>query len=365
MPTDALSDAAVKAAKPKAKPYKLADGRGLYLLVTATAKRWCQKFRHEGKEQVLSHGLYPGVSLKEARALRDVALVKIGQGINPNQEKQAAKRAEADAEQAAIVAENSTLAALIRDWLERNRGEWKPATTAKAIKITRAYLLPQLGSSDIRTLTAPVLHAHIDAIQQAGKIETASKVLQYLSQIFRLAIITGRADVDHAAPLKGAIKTREVQNQKAVQPAELGALVRAVRGYGGDPAVRIGLELCLLTNVRTVEIRGARWDEFDLERAGWQIPATRMKMDKPHWVPLSRQALKLVAELRQHTGEHALLFPGERDKSKSISENTLLYALWRCGYHGKATVHGFRSTFSTAMNELGLPERLYRESASP
>jgi integrase len=204
----------------------------------------------------------------------------------------------------------------------------------------------------------------IRAVESRGALDVASRVLQRTSAVFRYAIQTGRATYNPAADMKGVLKTRKVEHRAAISRDELPEFLKKLDSYSGDPVTKLGLKLVILTFVRPGELRGARWDEFDLDQGEWRIPAERMKMRAPHIVPLSPQALAIVEEIKLLTGQFDLLFPSQRDQRKPISENTLLYALYRLGYHKRATVHGFRALASTILNETGFrPDVIERQLA--
>jgi integrase len=202
-------------------------------------------------------------------------------------------------------------------------------------------------------------------MERRGALAALRKVRMWASLVFRYAIATGRADADPAAPLRGTFKAHKGRNFAAVTKAEeFGSLVAKVRGYDGSPVTRLAMMLMAYTFVRTGELRGAEWSEFDVEGALWRIPAERMKMGEEHIVPLSRQALEALSELKALTGTSRLLFPNERKPNAPMSENTILFALYRLGYHSKATGHGFRSSASTLLNELGFdPDVIERQLA--
>jgi integrase len=212
---------------------------------------------------------------------------------------------------------------------------------------------PVLGDLSVKEITPPMVLEVIRAVESRGALDVASRVLQRTSAIFRYAIQTGRASYNPAADMKGVLKTRKVEHRSAISQGELPDFLKKLDSYSGDPITKLAMRLIVLTFVRTGELRGARWEEFDVDQGEWRIPAERMKMRSPHIVPLSPQALAVVEELRPLTGHFDLLFPSQRDQGKPISENTLLYALYRLGYHKRATVHGFRALASTILNETG------------
>jgi len=210
----------------------------------------------------------------------------------------------------------------------------------------------------------PMVLEVIRAVEFRGALDVASRILQRTSAVFRYAIQTGRATYNPAADMQGVLKTRKVDHRAAISQTELPDFLKKLDSYSGDPVTKLALRLIVLTFVRTGELRGARWEEFDLDQGEWRIPAERMKMRAPHIVPLSGQALAVIEELKPLTGQFDLLFPSQRDQRRPISENTLLYALYRLGYHKRATVHGFRALASTILNETGFrPDVIERQLA--
>jgi integrase len=227
-----------------------------------------------------------------------------------------------------------------------------------------ADVFPALGDIAIKEITPPTVLEVIRAVESRGALDVASRILQRTSAVFRYAIQTGRATYNPAADMKGVLKTRKVEHRSAISRADLPDFLKKLDSYSGDPVTKLGLTLIVLTFVRTGELRGARWEEFDVDQGEWRIPAERMKMRSAHIVPLSPQALAVIEELRPLTGQSDLLFPSKRNQRKPISENTLLYALYRLGYHKRATVHGFRALASTILNETGFrPDVVERQLA--
>jgi len=342
-----LTDAAVRNAKPKDKAYKLSDSAGLYLLVQPNGARyWRVKYRVEGKEKLLALGTYPEVKLAEAREKRDEARKLIGAGSDPIEVKREEKRL------AKVRAENS-FEKIAREWHEHQRGRWTEETAERALALLEADLFPDLGDRPITEIKAPEILEAVRKVERRGALDVASRVLQRAKAIFRYAIQTGRAEYNPASDLVGALKTRKVEHRAALGRNELPEFLRKMEAYDGHQLTRLGLRLAVLTFVRSAELREARWSEFDLDAAEWRIPAERMKMRAPHLVPLSKQAVAILRDLHQVTGRYELAFPSQNNREKPMSENTLLYAMYRMGYHGRATVHGFRATASTILNENG------------
>jgi integrase len=359
MPTSKLTDPKVRQSKPADKPYKLFDGGGLFLLVQpGGSKLWRLKYRFGGKEKLLAIGSYEkGVSLKKAREERDKAREQLIEGIDPG----AAKKREKHAEQEQT---ENTFRAIALDWAKTYGARWTESHFDRVVGSLEADAFPALGDLPIKEITPPTVLEVIRAVESRGALDVASRVLQRTSAVFRYAIQTGRATYNPAADMKGVLKTRKVENRAAISQSELPDFLKKLDSYPGDPVTKLAMKLIILTFVRTGELRGARWEEFNVDQGEWRIPAERMKMRSPHIVPLSPQALAVVEELRPLSGHFELLFPSQRDHRKPISENTLIYTLYRLGYHKRATVHGFRALASTTLNETGFrPDVIERQLA--
>lgn len=354
-----LTDITARQAKWSGKPNgdKLADEKGLFLLVNKSGKYWKLKYRHGGKEKKLALGVYPEVSLREARAKRDEARRVIAEGIDPGLVRKQSKVA------SRLVSENS-LEVLAREWHQSQFALWSPGHATRVIESLEVDVFPDLGLVPITELTAPMILEALRKVEKRGATETAGRILQRVSAIMRYAIQTGRASYNPAQDLKGALKATKQEHRPALPRSELPEFFRRLEAEPLNPATRLALHLLMLTMTRPGEVRFARWDEFDMERAEWRIPAARMKMRTEHLVPLSRQALAVLGELRQLTGHCELLFPSERKLTNPISENTLSYAMGRMGYKGIACPHGFRALASTTLNEEGFdPDVIERQLA--
>ena len=345
---DQLSDLKIRRARPAKKPYKLYDGGGLFLLVHPNGSRyWRLKYRGAGKERLFAIGVYPEVGLADARARASEARRLVAAGVDPVHDRRA-RRASSAAELA------QTFKALAEEWIASRSETWSP-TYAEAVRSAlAANLYPLIGTVPIRSITVPMLREALLLMEKRGTLVALRKVRMWASGVFRYAVATGRADSDPAAPLRGTFKAHKSKNFPALTKAdELGQLLAAIETYAGSPVTRAGLRLLAYTFVRTGELRGAEWPEFDLDKALWTIPAERMKNRAMHLVPLSSQALEVLTELKPLTGRSRWVFPSERRQQRPMSENTVLYALYRLGYHGRATGHGFRASASTMLNELG------------
>jgi integrase len=343
-----LTDRAIRNAKPDDRAVRLFDGGGLYLEIAPSGGKWWRfKYRFGGKEKRLSLGVYPAVPLTAARKRRDAARELLADGLDPSEQRKADKRT------AAAKAANS-FEAVAREWYAKHSRTWVETHAADVSRRLESNLFPELGDKAIAEITAPALLAAVRKIEHRGAHDLAHRVLQVASQIFRYGVATGRCERDPAPDLRGALTPHKSRNQAAVTPDELPALLRAIEGYGelGDKLTGYALRLMALTFVRTGELIGATWDEIDLDGATWIVPAARMKMKAEHVVPLSREAVALLRELRAIGGESRFVFPG-RNADKPISNNTMLFALYRLGYKGKMTGHGFRAVASTILNESG------------
>jgi len=345
----ALSDTAIRATKPGATQFKLYDEGGLFLIVRPSGgKLWRLKYRHMGKEQALSLGQYPDVGLKQARERRDEARKIIANGGNPAFEK---KRAAV----AASVSASNTFSTVANELIDkREREGLKDITTGKA-RWLLSLLKAQLGERPVGEIEPYELLAVLKKIESSGRLETAKRLLAFSSRVFRYAVATTRAKRNVAADLQGALTAPKVKHHAAIiDPKGVGALLRAIDGFEGQPVTLWALKLAPHVFVRPGELRQAEWTEIDLGAAVWRIPASRMKMKREHVVPLSTQAVAILTEARGLTGAGRFVFPGQRTPRRPMSENTLNAALRRLGYGtDEMTSHGFRSTASTLLNESG------------
>ena len=344
-----LTAAAIKAGE--GKPGKLSDGGGLYLLTKASGSRlWRMKYRHGDKEGLLAFGVYPEVSLAEARRRRDEARVVLRDGANPAGAKRARKAA-------GKVAAANTFEAIGREWLDKQRAKLAPATLAKAEWMLADNAFPWLGSRPIGEIDAPELLAVLRRIESRGAIETAHRVKDRCGQVFRYAIATGRATRDPSSDLRGALAPIVRRSHAAVtDPAKVGELLRALDGYEGQFATRCALRLSPLLFARPGNLRHMEWTELDLDAGEWRIPANKMKVRESHVIPLATQAVAILRELQPLTGQGRYCFPGLRTAGEPMSENTVNAALRRLGFDKDTmTGHGFRAMASTRLNELGWP----------
>ena len=373
-----LTDTKIKASKPSEKPYKLADGEGLYLYITPTGARlWRFKYRYAGKEKLAAFGGYqPGssnhVSLSEARSRLTEAKRQLRDGIDPSAAKQAEKAARIDREA-------GSFEVVAREWHAKQAERWAAGHAERVMGRLEDYVFPRIGGEQIRGLTGPQVLDVLQRIEAKGRIETAHRVKESLGAIFRYAVATHRADHDPVAALKGALATVKHKSFASVtEPTKVGELLRAIQGYGGSDVVRLALQLLPLVFVRPGELRGAQWSEFSFDLADppkgkkpqypepqWRIPAERMKMREQHIVPLSTQAVAVLRELHTITGPDGYLFPSVRSKRQSISENTINAALRSAGYSkDQMTGHGFRHMASTLLHERGYRSELIERQLS-
>ncbi|HDC8877277.1 tyrosine-type recombinase/integrase [Escherichia coli] len=337
----------VDAAKPREKAYKLADGAGLYLEVVPSGSRyWRMKYRFNGKEKRMAFGVYPAVSLAQARALRDEAKKKLAEGIDPSFAKKEEKLVR-------DVQLNNTFQAVALEWHGTKVSRWSEGYASDIIEAFNKDIFPYIGQQPVNEIKPLVLLNVLRRMENRGATEKAKKVRQRCSEVFRYAIVTGRAEYNPAADLTSAMSGHESKHYPFLTVEELPDFFKALAGYTGSPLVVLAARLLILTGVRTGELRGAFWSEFDLEKAVWEIPAERMKMKRPHLVPLSTQALEIVQQLKVMSGQYPLVFPGRNDPRKTMSEASINQVFKRIGYTGKVTGHGFRHTMSTILHEEG------------
>jgi integrase len=344
-----LTDAAIRNAKPAAKPFRLFDGGGLYVEVTpAGGKLWRLKYRFGGKEKRLAFGAYPDVGLKDARERRDEARKLLANDVDPGALKQASKRA-------ATAATEHTFEAIAREWHTKHAPSWTAANGERIMRRLEKDVFPWLGSRPIAEVTASELLTVLRRIEDRGALETAHRALQDCGRLFRYAVATGRAERDPSGDLRGALPPVKVRHHASITDTKaVGGLLRAIDGYQGEFITKCALRLAPLLFVRPGELRRAEWAEIDLDGAEWRISAEKMKMRAPHIVPLSTQAVAILRELHAVTGKGRYVFPSIRTSERPMSENTVNAALRRLGYSKEEmTGHGFRSMASTTLNEQG------------
>ena len=308
------------------------------------SKYWRLKYRYLGKEKVMAFGVYPIVSLKDARLKRDEAKKILSDSGDPIQIKKSNQRAKM------LNAENS-FNSIALEWWNNAREGWKEEHADNVWRTLEADALPYFGDRPIKEISPGELLEVVRRVEARGALDVASRILQRCGAVFRFAIQTDRLRYNPATELAGALKTRKVKSRPSMTREELPNFLKSIDNYSGEMVTILALRLTVLTFVRPAEIRFARWEEFDFKDNLWRIPAERMKMPTDHLVPLPRQTLELLARLRPITGHYDLLFPGFRGKDRPISENTMNQALNRMGYRGEATPHGFRNTANSILIE--------------
>jgi integrase len=356
-----LTAVAMKAAKGRDKPYKLADSDGLHLLVLPSGGRyWRMNYRYLSKYKTLAFGAWPEVELADARAKRDAARRLLAKGIDP------AAQAKLDKITASVAAAN-TFQAVAEEWLAKIEREDLSPVTLKKNRWLLSFTYPALGRRPIADISPHELLAVLRTVETRGRHESAKRIRATCSQVFRYAIATARADRDVAADLKCALTVPKVTHRAAITtPLEVGGLLRAIEGFEGHPITAAALKLLPHVFVRPGELRYAEWADFDLDKAIWMIPPHKTKMRRVHSVPLSRQALDIIAGIETDAALGPFLFPSLRSIHRPMSENTINAALRRLGYaQDEMTGHGFRAMASTLLNEMGKwnPDAIERQLA--
>lgn len=344
-----LTSIQITRAKASEKVYRLYDQRGLYLEVNpAGGKYWRLKYRFAGKEKRLALGVFPTVTLADARSATEHAKSLLRQGIDPGEKRKAEKRTKRalDADTFQVIAD---------EWIRLQNASWSSNTSQNTESRLKRYVYPYIGSRPISEILPTEVLSLLRRIEDRGHIDTAHRVKQRCSQIFRYAIVTDRAERDPAADLKGALAPLQTRHRAAItEPKEVGALLLSIGQYHGSSITRAALILLAYTFVRPGELRKALWEEFNLSDSIWRIPAKRMKLGLDHLVPLSRQAINVINDLKKISGDSSYLFPSPHAKQRPISENALNTALRRIGYtKHEMTAHGFRTVASTLLHENG------------
>lgn len=346
----ALSNIKCNNLRPKEKAYKTADGEGLYMLIQpAGGKLWRLAYRFSGKQKTLAIGAYPAVSLKDARSKREWAKENLAKGLDPSAIKKAEKRA-------SNAAGTNTFELIAREWFDARRAGWTQGYSDRLIRRLEADIFPIIGGRSISEIEPPELLAAIRQIESRGAIELAKRILQVCGQVFRFAVASGRTIRDPSQDLRGALRTAgPVKHRTAMKAAELPDFLKALEIYDGSKSTVLGLKLLIHTFLRTSEVRFGRWSEIeglDSTAPLWRIPAERMKMRSEHLVPITPQAAVILGELKKLSATSEFILPAAT-KERVTSQNTFIFALYRLGYHSRATVHGFRGTASTILNENG------------
>lgn len=339
-----LSDAKLRNLKAQTRPYKVADGGGLHVLVTvAGARLWRMAYRFSGKQKTLAFGIYPEVGLADARSRRDEAKRLLALGIDPAERKVTSAPVK------------PTFRQMAEAWFATQKEGWVESYASRLRSRLDDDLLPSLGDRPVDEIESLEVLAAVRKIERRGSIEMARRVRQMAGAVFKFAVAEGKCSRDPSADVVGALAAKPpVKSRKALLRRDLPDFLARLSKFDGEPSTIYALRLTLLTLVRTQEVRFAEWREFedlDGEKPLWRIPAERMKMRNPHLVPLSRQTVETLMKIRTVSRGERLF--AAKTRSGVISENTMLFAMYRMGYHGSATVHGFRSTASTVLNEEG------------
>jgi integrase len=354
-----LNDTRVRNAKPADRAIKLSDSGGLHLLIQPNgSKLWRLAYRFGGKQKTLAIGVYPTVTLKHAREKRDEARRLLADNVDPTTQRRLEKL---------TAASGNTFRAVAEEVLVKLEREGRAEVTLGKKRWLLDFAYPAIGERPIAEITAPEVLAVLRKVEARGRYETARRLRSTCGMVFRYAIATGRAERDPSVDLRGALTAPKVIHRAAIiDPAGIGALLRAIEDYDGLPLTKAALKLAPLAFVRPGELRKAEWAEFDLEHAEWRIPAAKMKMRRPHRVPLSIQALAIIRDLESMSRGGRWLFPSVRSISRPMSENTLNAALRRLGYSKEQmTAHGFKGMASSRLNEMGCwnPDAIERQLA--
>lgn len=343
----ALTDIQIRRAKPQEKPYTLSDGLGLALLINPDgSKGWRFRYRFNDKAKLMSFGSYSLVSLAEAREKRDVARKQVANGIDPVEERKAQKLA-------LKISTKNSFEAISREWHTNKADRWTVAYREEIIKTFEQDVFPFIGNRPISEIKPLELLDVLRRIEKRGALEKTRKVRQRCGEVFRYAIITGRAEYNPAPDLAVALAVPKQKNHPYLSDNELLHFVRNLEAYTGSIITKNATKIVMLTGVRTQEMRFATWDEVDLERGVWEVPAERMKMRRPHVVPLSTQVIALFEQLKPITGHYPYIFIGRNNRRKPISKESVSQVIELLGYKGRATGHGFRHTMSTVLHEQG------------
>lgn len=342
-----LTATEIKAAKPKEKAYKLADGGGMYLEIFPNGtKSWRLKYRIGGKEKRVVFGVYPAVTLADARGRREEAKKILAAGGDPGQEKQADK-------QARVLAVQNSFEAIAIEWHEHKKVNWSEGYASDILEYLTKDIFPFIGKRSVNDIKPAEMLAVLRKMEQRGVLDKLKKTRQACRQIFTHAVITGRAENNPVTDLAGALKAPKQKHFPHLNVEQVPAFLNELNGYSGSLITRHATRLLMLTGLRTIELRASEWSDIDFDKGIWQIPAERMKMRRPHVVPLSSQVKSLLEEIHQLTGRGKFVFPGRNDAGKPMSEASINQVIKRIGYDGKATGHGFRHTMSTILHEQG------------
>ncbi|GLY61088.1 integrase [Pectobacterium carotovorum subsp. carotovorum] len=342
-----LTDLKIKKAKAQDKPYTLNDGGGLSLLIDPKGtKGWRFRYRFANKPKLISFGTYDAVSLADARKKRDEARSMLANGINPSDARRADKLS-------LLFSTENTFEAVAREWHTSKLTTWSEGYAKEVIHYLEKEIFPFLGKRPIDQITPLELLAVLQKIEKRGALEQASKIRRRCGEVFRYAVVTGRAMYNPAPDLASAMNKPKNNHFPFLTESELPDFIQALNNYKGSQITKYATQLLMLTGVRTIELRAAEWVEFDLDNALWEIPKERMKKRRPHLVPLSTHAITILKELKVLTGYYQLVFPGRNDTRKPMSDAAINKVIKMLGYHGRLTGHGFRHTMSTILHEHG------------
>ena len=342
-----LSDITCKTAKAKEKPYKIFDGGGLYLLVSPKGhKAWKLKYRYYGKDKKLSLGTYPQISLKEARIKCLEAKTILENEQDPSEVKKAEKRKKQ-------LSNENTFEKLAREWHEVKGASWKPKHAQTVMTRLEKDIFPVIGNMPVTDIEAPMLLEALRKIENRGAIDIAKRMRQTVGQILRYGIASGKAKHDIAHELRDSLKSIKTKHHPYLKEHELPEFLQKLDAYNCNVLTRLAIRLTIYNMNRTGEVLGAQWQEFDIAKQRWQIPAHRMKMSQEHIVPLSHQTIELLSQIKTLSPHSSYLFPSRSNLAKPMSSNTMIKVVERIGYKGRATMHGFRATASTILNEKG------------
>ncbi|PHI30184.1 tyrosine-type recombinase/integrase [Budvicia aquatica] len=343
----ALTDIKIRGSKPTDKPYKLTDGEGMHLLIHPNgSKYWRLQYRFDGKQKMMALGVYPEIKLADARQRRDEARRLIANNIDPSEKKKVDKQVR----QSSI---KNTFQELTLEWHEYKSPNWSKGYADDLLEAFKNDIFPHIGKRPIAEIKPLEMLDALRKLEKRGVLDKLRKIRQACNQVFRYAIVTGRADNNPASELVAALTAPKTKHFPHLTVDELPEFLRALSNYSGSSITQLAARILILTGVRTIELRAAEWREFDLENKLWEVPISRMKMRRPHLVPLSDQVVSILRQLDMFTGRYTLVFPGRNDISKPMSEASINQVLKRVGYHGRATGHGFRHTMSTILHEQG------------
>ena len=354
-PTNQLTELSIKQAKPKEKQYKLTDGEGMYLRVYPNgSKYWQLQYWFDGKQKILSLGVWPNISLKEARDKRFLAKKIIKEGIDPNDEKKERLEVQSSEREKEKIRKISTFQIVAHEWFSRQSTQWTERHSIGVLSSLKMHVFPDLGDIPIADISKQDVIATLRKLESEGKYETCYRIRQKLEAIFSFAEIEGLCIGNPAIGLQKILTKPQPKSQNSLPISELPEFLKKIDAdTGASKTTSLAMKFLILTFVRTAELRFADWEEFDIHSSEplWIIPAERMKMRRTHHVPLSRQAVSILEKMWNFSGPEGYVFTQVRNPTKAMSENTLLYFSNRLGYAGRSTSHGFRAVASTVLNE--------------